>query len=145
LSDRPSHVPRWYRAVLVVAPLAAEAQPAGKVPRVGYLSSGSSSDPARQRRFEAFRQGLLDLGYVEGRNVALEPRWAGAYDEYPVLAAELIRLKADVIVALGGSATQAVQQATRTIPIVMSVVIDPLVADLWLASRAPEETSRGRR
>jgi hypothetical protein len=70
-------------AVLLAAPLAAEAQPAGKVPRVGYLSSGSSSDLARQRRFEAFRHGLLDLGYVEGRNVALEPRWAGAYDEYP--------------------------------------------------------------
>jgi putative tryptophan/tyrosine transport system substrate-binding protein len=124
-------------AVLVVAPLAAEAQPAGKVPRVGYLSSGSSSDPARQRRFEAFRQGLLDLGYVEGRNVALEPRWAGAYDEYPVLAAELIRLKADVIVALGGSATQAVQQATRTIPIVMSVVIDPVGSGLVASLARP--------
>jgi len=124
-------------AVLLAAPLAAEAQPAGKVPRVGYLSSGSSSDPARQRRFEAFRQGLLDLGYVEGRNVALEPRWAGAYDEYPVLAAELIRLKADVIVALGGSATQAVQQATRTIPIVMSVVIDPVGSGLVASLARP--------
>jgi putative tryptophan/tyrosine transport system substrate-binding protein len=124
-------------AILLAAPLAAEAQPAGTVPRVGYLSSGSPSDPARQRRFEAFRHGLLDLGHVEGRNVALEPRWAGAYDEYPALAAELIRLKADVIVALGGSATQAVQQATRTIPIVMSVVIDPVGSGLVVSLARP--------
>jgi len=112
---------------LLAVPPAASGQQTGKVYRVGYLSPGSSSDPARQRRFEAFRQGLRELGYVEGQNVAIEPRWAdGNYDRYPALAAELVRLKVDVIVAVGGGASQVVQQATRTIPIVMSVVIDPL-------------------
>jgi putative ABC transport system substrate-binding protein len=112
---------------LLAAPLAAEAQTAGKVPRVGYLSPGSSSDSARLRRFEAFRQGLRERGYVEGQNIAIESRWAeGKYDRYPTLAADLVRLKVDVIVTVGGAATRAVQQATRTIPIVMSVVIDPI-------------------
>jgi putative ABC transport system substrate-binding protein len=116
---------------LLAAPLAAEAQQVGKVFRVGYLSPGSSSDPARLRRFEAFRQGLRELGYVEGRNIAIESRWAeGNYDRYPALAADLVRLKVDVIVAVGGRATQDAQQATTTIPIVMSVVIDPLGSGL---------------
>ena len=62
---------------LLVAPLAAAAaQPPEKVPRVGYLSPGSPSDPARQRRFEVFRQGLRELGYVEGQKIAIESRWA---------------------------------------------------------------------
>jgi len=109
----------------------AGAQPPEKVPRVGYLNPGSSSDPARQRRLEAFRQGLRELGYVEGQNIAIESRWAeGKYDRYPALAADLVRLKVDVIVAGGGAATQAAQQATRTIPIVMSVVIDPVGSGL---------------
>jgi putative ABC transport system substrate-binding protein len=68
---------------------------------------------------------------VEGQNIVLEPRWAeGKYDRYPALAADLVRSKVDVIVAGGGAATQAAQQATRTIPIVMSVVIDPLGSGL---------------
>jgi putative tryptophan/tyrosine transport system substrate-binding protein len=109
----------------------AAAQPPEKVPRVGYLSPGSSSDPARLRRFEAFRQGLRELGYVEGRNISLESRWAeGKYDRFPTLLADLVRLKVQVIVAVGGNATQAAQQATRTIPIVMSVVLDPLGSGL---------------
>ena len=116
---------------LLAAPLAAEAQPREKLPRVGYLSPGSPSEPLRRRRFEAFRQGLRELGYVEGQNIVIEPRWAeGKYDRYPALAADLVRLKVDVIVPVGGAATQAVQQATRTIPIVMSVVIDPVGSGL---------------
>ena len=117
---------------LLAAPLStAAAQPREKVPRVGYLSPGSPSDLARQRRFEAFRQGLRELGYVEGQNIAIEPRWAeGKYARYSGLAADLVRLKVDVIVAVGGRATQDAQQATRTIPIVMSVVIDPLGSGL---------------
>jgi len=63
--------------LLLTAPLGtAAAQPPEKVPRVGYLNPGSSSDPARQRRLEAFRQGLRELGYVEGQNIAIESRWA---------------------------------------------------------------------
>jgi|SRR5262245_14706848 len=115
---------------LLVAPLAVDAQPTTKVPRVGYLSLGST-DPVRLRRFEAFRQGLRELGYMEGQTIALEPRWAeGSYEGYPTLAADLVRLQVDVIVAVGGAATQATQQATRTIPIVMSVVIDPVGSGL---------------
>jgi len=105
----------------------ATAQPAQNLPRVGYLNPGSHSNPLRQRRLEAFRQGLSELGYVEGQNIAIESRWAeGKYERYPALAADLVRLKVDVIVALGGAATKAAQQATRTIPIVMSLVNDPL-------------------
>jgi putative ABC transport system substrate-binding protein len=70
------------------------------VPRVGYLHPGSHSDPARQRRFDAFRKGLRELGYVEGQSIAVESRWAeGKYDRYPALAADLVRSKVDVIVA----------------------------------------------
>jgi len=115
-------------AVLLAAPFAAvTAQPREKVPRVGYLNPGSASDPLRQRRLDAFRQGLRELGYVEGQNIAIESRWAeGQYDRYPALAADLVRLKVDVIVAQSGAATQAAQQATRTIPIVMALVTDPV-------------------
>ena len=99
----------------------AAAQPREKVPRVGYLTAGSHADQGRQRRFEAFRQGMRDLGYAEGQNIAIESRWAeGKDDRYPTLAADLVRLKVDVIVAVGGAASKAAQQATRTIPIVMS-------------------------
>jgi putative ABC transport system substrate-binding protein len=104
---------------------------ADQVPKVGYISPGSSSDPARSRRFEAFRQGLRDLGYMEGQSIALEPRWAeGKYERYPALASDLVRSKVDVIVAVGGAATQAAKRATMTIPIVMSVVIDPVGSGL---------------
>jgi putative ABC transport system substrate-binding protein len=118
--------------LFLVAPLASPAaQSPAKVPRVGYISPGAASDPARSGRFEAFRQGLRELGYVEGRNLAIEPRWAeGKYDRYPTLAADLVQLKVDVIVAVGGRASQVAQQATRTIPIVMSVVIDPVGSGL---------------
>jgi ABC-type uncharacterized transport system substrate-binding protein len=118
-------------AGVLAVPLGAEAQKLGQVPRVGYISPGSSSDPFRQRRFEAFRQGLRELGYVEGRNVVLEPRWAeGQYARYPVLAADLVRLKVAAIVTVGGAATKAAKQVTSTTPIVMSVVIDPVGSGL---------------
>jgi len=79
------------------------------------------------RRLEALRQGLRDLGYVEGQNIAIEPRWTeGGHDRYSDLAADLVRSKVDVIVAVGGAAAKAAQQATRTTPIVMSVVGDPV-------------------
>ena len=116
---------------VLAAPLVAEAQQLGEVPRVGYISPGSSSSPFRQRRFEAFRQGLRELGYVEGRNVIVESRWAeGEYARYPVLAADLVRLKVAAIVTVGGAATKATREVTSTIPIVMSVVIDPVGSGL---------------
>ena len=120
--------------LLLAVPLgtaAAQSVEKERVPRVGYINPGSSSDPVRLRRLQAFRQGLRELGYVEGRNIALEPRWAeGKYDRYPALAADLVRLKVHIIVAVGGRATQVAQQATRTIPIVMSLVTDPVESGL---------------
>jgi putative ABC transport system substrate-binding protein len=117
---------------------AAVAQPLEKVPRIGYLTPGSTSDAGRQRRLEVFRQGLRELGYVEGRNIAIESRWGeGKYDRYPALVADLVRLKVDVIVTVGAIATQAAKQATRTIPIVMTVVNDPLGSGLVASLARP--------
>ena len=108
-------------------PLTTAAQQPAKVHRIGFLSTSSPSDPRMQRRLEAFRQGLRELGYVEGQNIAIESRWAeGKYDRLPDLAADLVRLKVDVIVAAAAPAIQAAKQATRTIPIVMAIVIDPV-------------------
>src|SRR2546422_8861582 len=123
---------------LTLAPLVAEAQPAGKVPRVAYLTPWSDSDPGRQRGLEAFRQGLRELGYVEGRNISIES-WSaeGKDDRLPALAADLVRSKVDVIVAASGAATRAVQQTTRTIPIVMSLVADPVGSGLVASLARP--------
>ena len=110
---------------LLAAPLAAEAQQAGKVRRIGYLDMGSA---ARSRPyFEAFRQGLHDLGWVEGQNIAVDVRFAdGKADQLPTLAAELVRLRVDVIVTSTTPATLAAKQATTTIPIVIGFVADPV-------------------
>src|SRR5215510_13110177 len=117
--DGPASV-HWPRGGIVAAPLVVDGQQAAKVPRVGYLNPGSASDPLRQRRLDAFRQALRELGYVEAQNIVIESRWAeGKYDRYPTLAAELVHSKVDVIVAQSGEATQATRQVTGTIPIVM--------------------------
>jgi putative ABC transport system substrate-binding protein len=114
---------------LLAAPLAAEAQPAASLPRIGYLSAGSLSDPRFPRFLQAFRQGLRELGHVEGQNIAIEFRWAeGKADRLPGLAAELVRLKVNVIVAVGTPAVQAAKLATETIAIVMVAVGDPVAA-----------------
>ena len=114
-------------AVLVVgASSIAGAQPVGKaMPRIGYLDGTSLS--AASVRIEAFRQSLRDLGYVEGQNVAFEWRFAeGEADRLPHLAAELVRLKVDVIVTGGAGATRPAREATATIPIVMAQDSDPV-------------------
>jgi putative ABC transport system substrate-binding protein len=122
----------------LTTPVAAEAQQAGKVPRVGYLNPGSHSDPARQRRFEAFRQGLRELGYVEGQNITIEFRWAeGMFDRLPGLAAELVQLKVNVILAGGAPAAHAAKQATETIPIVAVNVADPVAMGLVASLARP--------
>ena len=109
---------------LCVAPLAGEAQPVARIARIGYLAPSQAANVASH---EAFRQGLRDLGYVEGRDVATEYRDAGGKDErLPALAAELAALKVDVIVTNGGTlAAQAVQKATRTTPVVFVAVGEP--------------------
>src|SRR5215468_3398482 len=99
--------------VLLAVGVTAEAQQSKKVPRVGYLASGDpASDSARS---EAIRVALRELGYIEGQNIAIEYRYAeGKRDRLPELAAELVRLKVDLIVAAGGTTTQAAKNATKT-------------------------------
>jgi ABC-type uncharacterized transport system substrate-binding protein len=110
---------------LVAAALAADAQPAGKVHRMGYLAS--SSPASAQPLLEAFRQGLGELGWVEGQNLVVEYRFAeGQHDRLPELAAELVRLKVDLIAAGPTPPALAARNATRTIPIVMTAVGDPV-------------------
>jgi putative ABC transport system substrate-binding protein len=120
-------------AVLGVGPVA-EAQQAKKVPVIGTLHSDSPSSV--ESSFEAFRQGLRQLGYVVGQNILIEYRYAeGKRDRVPDLAAELVRLKVDVIVVAGGGATRAAKQATSTIPIVVATAGD-LVGSGLVASLA---------
>ena len=107
----------------------AEAQQPKKIPRVGCLAGNSSS--AESPRVEAFRQGLRALGYVEGKNIALEYRYADArFDKLPALADELVRLKVDVLLTNSTPAAQAAKNATRTIPIVFLGVADPVATGL---------------
>ncbi len=117
---------------LLAAPLCARAQQFAKIPRVGILFFGfpaSPSEPAPLGR--AFVEGLRNLGWVEGRNVMFEWRYAeGKTDRYPALAAELVALKVDVIVASSTPAAVAVRQATNTIPVVMVAVSDPVGSGL---------------
>jgi putative ABC transport system substrate-binding protein len=113
---------------------AAQAQQPTKIPRIGYLTATSLS--VNSARIEAFRQGLRELGYVEGKNIVIEWRSAeGKRDHLPALAAELVRLKVDVIVTAGASATRPAKEATTTIPIVMAQDNDP-VATGFVASLA---------
>jgi putative ABC transport system substrate-binding protein len=123
-------------SVLLAMPLAGEAQQAAKVPRIGYLTGSLAGDPHLP---EAFRQGLRDLGYVEGRNVVIEYRDAeGRLERLPALAAELVALKVDVIVAAGGTlAALAAKQATRTLPIVFIAVGAPVTSGLVTSLARP--------
>jgi putative ABC transport system substrate-binding protein len=112
----------------------AEAQQAEKVPRIGYLSGSPPSAIAEQN--EAFRQGLRDLGYVEGKNIMIEWRSAeGKTDRLPALATELVHLKVDVIVTAGPLVTRVAKKSTSTIPIVMAQDPDP-VGNGFVASLA---------
>jgi len=119
---------------LLTVPLAAKAQTPAKVPRIGFLSSRS---PAQSGPYiELFRQGLRELGYVEGQNIVIEYRFAeGRPERLPALAAELVRLKVDVIVTTAPPAPEAAKQATSTIPIVFATAVDP-VANGLVASLA---------
>jgi len=123
-------------AVLLALSFPAGAQQAKKIPRIGFLASVSASSDAD--RIEAFRQGLRELGYVEGQNVTIEYRWAdGKFEQLPDLAAELVRLKVDVIVAVVTQASLAAKKATGTIPIVMVGVSDPVGSGLVASLARP--------
>src|SRR5437870_13720834 len=123
-------------AVLLTALRAAEAQQATKTARIGYLALNRAAGPHRQ---EAFLQGLRDIGYAEGRNVAIEYRDAeGKPERLRALAAELVALKVDVIVTGGGTPTAlAAKQATRTLPVVFASAPDPVTDGLVTSLARP--------
>src|SRR5216683_1610482 len=123
----------WFRGIglimtlilsLLAVPLATDAQQPAKVARIGYLAmTGGAGSP----RAEALRQGLRDLGYVEGKTIAIEYRSAeGKPERLPALAAELVQLPVDLIVAQSGQVAQAAKNTTTTIPIVMVSAGDPV-------------------
>jgi putative ABC transport system substrate-binding protein len=121
-------------AVLLALSFPAQAQQPKKVPRIGFLSGSPPS--SIKARTEAFRQGLRDLGYVEGKNIVIEWRSGeGKRDRFPAVAADLVRLKVDLIVTAGPLVTRAAKQATSTIPIVMAQDPDP-VGNGFVASLA---------
>ena len=123
--------------VLVIKPLAADAQPITRVPRVGVLSvaPATAGDSAG---FKAFRETLLELGYVEGKSVILDFRLAGGYDRLSALAADLVRVPVDVIVTDGGEPpVRAAMNATKSIPIVMATIGDPVAAGLVASFARP--------
>jgi len=123
-------------SALLAAPFAAGAQTAGKLYRIVYL--GNSSAAMETDLVDSFRQGLRNLDYVEGRNVVIEYRWAeGRNDLFPALVAEAVRLKPDVIVTSGTPATLAAKEATRTTPIVIAAMGDPISAGVVASLARP--------
>lgn len=135
---------RWVVTILgLAASLAADAQQTGKVYRIGYLSNGSAST-TYTRPLEALRQGLHELGWVEGRNVYIEYRFAkGQVDRLPALADELVRLKMDVIVASPTPSALAARNATRTIPIVGMGLTEPVAVGLVASLARPGNNVTG--
>src|SRR5262249_35105002 len=122
--------------VVVVTGLAADAQQPAKIPHIGFLLDAPVS--AMAARIEGFRQGLRDLGYVEGKNIVIEWRSAeGNLDRRPTLAAELVGLKVDVLVSPGPTVTRALREATSTIPIVMGQDIDPVGSGFAISLARP--------
>ncbi len=112
-------------ALLLALGFPAQAQQSGKVIRIGFM--GATSPSIEKSRIDAFQQGLRELGYVEGKNIVVEYRWAeGKIERLPGLAAELVRLKVEVIVTGGSTSSRAAKEATTTIPIVMAQVNDPV-------------------
>jgi putative ABC transport system substrate-binding protein len=121
----------WYSAAgcivmltlsLLMAPLAARAQSPAKMPRIGWLGP-NPPEPS----LEVFKQGLRDLGWIEGQTIAIEYRWTtGQVDRLPALAAELVRLQVDLIVAVSSPAVRAAKDATTSIPIVIAAAVDPV-------------------
>jgi ABC-type uncharacterized transport system substrate-binding protein len=110
-------------------PLSVSAQQPRKVPRIGVLLAGTPASFSLRAR--AFRDGLQELGYVEGRTIAIEWKWGhDRVERLPELAAELVGLNVDVIVTGGTPAAKALKNATRTIPIIMAIIGDPVAAGL---------------
>jgi len=114
----------WLITAIFFVSTLAEAQP-NKIPKIGVLFPGSRE--TFSQRTDAFIRGMEDLGYIEGKTILIEWRWAGdAVERMPALAAELVKVSPDVIVANGTPANKALKEATKTVPIVMAVVGDPV-------------------
>ena len=129
---------------LLAAPLAAGAQQAAKVYRIGLLGGSPPNSPGGRRAWERFFQGMRELGYVEGQNILVEGRFYGDHTErLPALAAELVQLKVDVIVAGAAPAPEAAQRATTTIPIVMVIHSDPVGSGLVASLAKPGKNVTG--
>ena len=125
-------------AGVLAAPLRAFAQQPGKVPRIGFLYYGSRQSSLDTGRYTAFVQGMRELGYVEGKNVIIETRFGdGKVERLPGLAAELVRLNVDAIVATGSPVYGALRQATSTIPVVVTVTFDPVLEGLTTSLAQP--------
>ena len=123
-------------AALLLAPVGSHGQRSAKVRRIGMLIPVSAADAAAN--LEAFRQGLRQLGYLEGHNIAIDPRYSDGHDKrFDDLAAEFARLKFDVIVTWGTPAARAAKRATRTIPIVSAAVVDPVGTGLIASLAQP--------
>jgi hypothetical protein len=124
-------------------PLAARAQQPGKIPRIGFLGAQSADSYASQ--LEGFRLGLRDLGYVEGTTIVIEYRWAeGKYERLRELVAELIRSNVDVIVTHGTPGALAAKQATTAIPIVVTLLGDPVASGIVASLARPEANITGQ-
>src|SRR5262245_2845501 len=123
-------------AVLLAAPLAAKAQQGTKVYRIGVLGAGSEAE--YKSKVEAMRQGLRELGYIDGKNVISEYRWAeGRYERLPELAASLLQSKVDIIVTTGTPGSLAAKRATKTVPIVMAAIGNPVESGIVQSIGSP--------
>jgi ABC-type uncharacterized transport system substrate-binding protein len=136
-----SKYPKWVGLFAIIVALAmcgarADAQQAGKIARIGYLDPSTSSGSAVL--LDAFRQELSKLGWIEGKNIAIEYRFAEQkLERLPELAADLVRLKVDLIVTSGGPTPSAAKKATTSIPIVMTSVADPVGSGLVASLARP--------
>jgi len=133
---------RLFSSTTVAWPLAARAQQAGKVHRIGFL--GSATAPGSAKAVESFRAGLREFGYVEGRNIGIEFRWAeGNYDRLSDLVADLIATNVDVLITHGTPGTRVAKEATTTIPIVMAISGDAIATGLVSSLARPEANLTG--
>jgi putative ABC transport system substrate-binding protein len=133
---------RLFGSAVVAWPLVARAQQAGKVHRIGFLGSATAAGSAKA--VESFRAGLREFGYVEGRNIGIEFRWAeGNYDRLSDLVADLIATNVDVLITHGTPGTRAAKQATTTIPIVMAISGDAIATGLVSSLARPEANLTG--
>jgi putative ABC transport system substrate-binding protein len=132
----PSAITSVVAVLFFVAPLAGGAQPTGRVHRIGFL--GNSTAALEAHLVGPFREGLRELGYVEGQNIVIEYRWAeGKYERFPALIAELLAQKVEVIVTAGTPASLAVKKATTSVPLVMVAVGDPVATGIVVSLGRP--------